>query len=53
MDEHQRALAFGHIATKLLAVLFVLAGQIQNIVLYLESRTEIPAEATEALRVER
>lgn len=53
MNEHERALAFGDVATKLLAGLRELAGEIEEIILDLEGGAEVPTEARKTLRIER
>jgi len=53
MNEHERALAFGDVATKLLAVLRELAGEIEEIILDLEGGAEVSTEVRKTLRIER
>src|ERR1700704_6872998 len=49
MDQHQGSFPLEKVAANLFAVARVSSGQVQDIVLNLEGRAEVPAEFTESL----
>ena len=53
VDEHERALALPDVAEDLLAVLGLVADQVQDVVLDLERRAEQETEQVEAVGVDR
>ena len=50
MNQHQGALALGEIAGAFLAVFCIIAGQVEDVVLDLERRAEVPSEPAKAIR---
>src|SRR6185503_16864623 len=49
MNQHQRSLSFPQVAANFFAILRVLPRQVQDVVLYLKSRAEVPTQPAELI----